>query len=450
MNRLIKISSSQINNAPLIVFRIIFGLLMALSIARFYFNDWIQDIYLNPDFHFKYPGFGWIDFPSESFLYIVFSIAFLSAIGIMLGLFYRISALLFFLSYTYIELLDATIYLNHYYLISLVAFWMIWLPAGKRFSLDLKIFKKQPHQTCAAWNINLIKFQIAIVYFFAGVAKINPDWLFQGLPVKIWMMPHSELPVVGKILTQDFTAYFFSWFGCVYDLLIAFFMLSYRTQKIAYIFVLLFHLATAFLFNIGLFPYIMICITLIFFRPQFHDKVLKRLGEKLSNAIPGKKASKVSLTLIGIYCVIQLLLPVRHFFYEGNVLWTEMGYRFSWRVKLISKNGNATFYVQDRETKRRIEINNLNYLTPIQNKKMSVKPEYILQYAHFLHETFDDTLIHAGQKTYHLINPEIYAEVYVSFNGRASKMLINPNVDLAKINRNQISSIIINKGFPFN
>ena len=440
----------QINNAPLVIFRIIFGTLMFLSLVRFWFKGWIEEFFINPVFHFHYYGFEWVPQGNDAAIYSIFLISLFSSLGIALGLYYRANSILFFLSYSYLELIDSSLYLNHYYLINLMALLLIFLPANRRFSLDVKFGLANKSKSSEAWTVNIIRFQLVVLYFYAGVAKIGPDWLLEAQPLKLWLGMHSEMPILGSFFIKDWTAYFFAWFGCIYDLSIGFFLLFSKTRKWAYFFVLTFHLATGYLFNIGLFPYIMIALTLVFFTERFHEKILKTLGEKM--IFPEEKKHSVKkwiLIPIAFYIFFQVAFPLRHFLYDGNVLWTEQGYRFSWRVKLVAKNGNTTFYIEDRKTKRRIEIQNEDLLTPIQEKKMSVKPELILLFAHFLNQKYQDTIIRAGNKEFHIVDPAIYSEVYVSLNGRSSILLIDPYADLSKIKSTQIGDIIINKNHPF-
>jgi len=131
--------TQRISIAPLITFRVLFGFMMAISIIRFAYHGWIQELYIEPTYYFTYLGFDWVKPLSETGMYLIFGLIFLSAIGVMLGLFYRMTSVLFFLSFTYVELIDKTNYLNHYYFVSLMAFLLIWLPANRRFSLDIKL-----------------------------------------------------------------------------------------------------------------------------------------------------------------------------------------------------------------------------------------------------------------------------------------------------------------------
>ena len=121
--------------APLAVFRIFFGLMMFISIVRFWSNGWIDKLYIQPKLFFSYYGFEWVQ-PLGVYTYLLFFICAMAAICIALGYRYRIAIIIFFLSFTYIELMDKTTYLNHYYFISCLSFLMIFLPANAYYSMD--------------------------------------------------------------------------------------------------------------------------------------------------------------------------------------------------------------------------------------------------------------------------------------------------------------------------
>ena len=154
--------SNKIRIYPLIIFRIIFGLMMFFSTIRFVLKGWIDDLYIKPKYFFTYFGFDWVNPMSENFIYGAFAILILCSILITVGLFYRASAIIFFLLFSYIELIDKTNYLNHYYFISLISFIIIFLPANKLFSLDTKFNLTEKQYHISAWEINIIKFQIGI------------------------------------------------------------------------------------------------------------------------------------------------------------------------------------------------------------------------------------------------------------------------------------------------
>lgn len=417
--------------APLVTFRISFGLLMFISTLRFWWRGWVDAVYVAPKFHFTYWGFEWVHAFGKTGMYIIFFAITLSALMIALGLFYRLAAILFFLFFTYVELIDVTTYLNHYYFISLVAFIMIWLPANRMYSLDVLLHPGRERRYVPAWTIGIIRFQVGIVYFFAGLAKLNTDWLVHAEPMKIWLPAKSHLPVVGQFMYKEWVAYLFSWFGAFYDLFIVFFLLNRHTRLFAYFFVLVFHIATAIFFpGIGMFPYVMMICSLVFFSGSFHERLLAALFRK--NKLSSEKATRpftytfrhsALLQAIFIpYIFLQCILPLRFLLYPGHLFWSEEGYRFSWRVMLMEKAGATYFTVKDKTGKQFYEVNNAEFLTPLQEKMMSTQPDMILKYAHFLAGTYEKRGIAA---------PKVYAEIYVTLNGEPSHLFIDPGVNLA-------------------
>jgi hypothetical protein len=424
----------EVSIAPLITFRIVFGLLMFFSLARFWWRGWITAVYVQPRFHFTYLGFEWVQPLGNTGMHLLFGLILLSTLLITLGLFYRAAAITFFIGFTYVELIDVTTYLNHYYFISLVAFLLIWLPANRSYSMDVWLKLVKPKTLVPAWTIHILRFQMGVVYVFAGLAKLNADWLLEAQPMRLWLPGKTHLPIVGRWMYQEWVAYVFAWFGAAYDLFIVFFLLNKRTRLVAYGFVLVFHIATAIFFpGIGMFPYVMIVCSLIFFSGSFHEKLLARLPfnrppqpiaatNAVSNAYRFRNTQLLTWA-IGIYVFFQLIIPIRFLLYPGHLFWHEEGYRFSWRVMLMEKSGAAYFTVKDRTTHEQYEVTNTAYLTPLQEKMMSTQPDMIIKYAHYL----------AGEyKKKGMQHPEVYGEVYVSLNGERSKLFIDTTVNLAQ------------------
>ena len=473
-----------ISIAPLAVFRALFGGIMFISIVRFALKGWIEDLYIEPVFYFPFYGFEWVQPLGPTGMYLLFAILGISSLGIMLGGFYRISTVVFFLTFTYVELIDKSNYLNHYYFVSLIGFLLIWVPAHRYFSLDVWRRPKLLLKKIPAWNLNVFKLQIGLVYVYAGIAKLHSEWLFRAMPLKLWLPAKSDLPILGPLLEYEWIAYAFSWFGAFYDLFIVFFLLYRPTRLYAYGFVIAFHMMTALLFQIGMFPYIMTLSALIFFSPQFHRSLIDKfwgvfqilalksplaalvkgrrrgLGDDrllLDHPSPSQPAAKLTqarlavplfpstpLRMTGgqlqsfwsrgfleitipiffaIYFLFQLLLPFRYTLYPGNLFWTEQGYRFSWRVMLMEKAGYTVFNVHDPATGKFEQTANYEYLTPNQEKMMSTQPDMILQFAHFLYQEYQKK----GFK-----DPVITAESFVTLNGRRSRRFVNPKVNLAK------------------
>ena len=419
--------------SPLIIFRIGFGIMMCYGIIRFWIKGWIETIYIQPNFHFSYFGFEWVK-PLGNFTYILFIICGLATIFIALGFKYRIAIITFFLSFTYIELMDKTIYLNHYYFISMMSFLMIFLPLNASFSLDSYLQKKS-YNLVPNWTIDTIKIMLTIVYLYAGLAKINSDWLLKAMPLKIWLPSKYDLPFLGEnLMQQNWFHYAMSWSGMFYDLLIPFLLFYKRTRIFAFILVVFFHVFTRVLFPIGMFPYVMIISTLIFFDSNFHKKIisilritihrlLKLKNEIVINEVYPLLNRKISLTIVFLFLSVQLLFPFRYLTYPGELFWTEEGYRFSWRVMLIEKMGYTNFKIVNAETNNYFYVDNQDFLTPLQEKQMSFQPDFILEYAHYLGDHFKKQ----GHK-----NIQVFAESYVALNGRLSQPFIDKSIDLYK------------------
>src|ERR1700761_663868 len=378
--------------APLAVLRIAFGSIMLVSVVRFILRGWVSAFYIKPKFHFTFYGFDWVKAPGAAGMYLLFALLIIAAILVTIGLFYRVAIITFFLCFTYVELLDKTTYLNHYYFISVMAFLMIWVPAHRYFSVDVWRKPVLLVNCVPAWTINIFKLQLLLVYFFAGISKLNYDWLIAAMPLRIWLPANSHLPIIGSLLTQLWVAYLASWFGAVFDLFIGFFLLNSRFRKPAYVLVIIFHLATGWFFKIGMFPYIMIFVTVIFFSANTHIQIInflrRFLPQRKQQASGVYRLSPIKARLIYavllLHFAIQLLLPFRYLLYPGKLYWTEEGYRFSWRVMLMEKGGAIFFHIKDPQTGKRSEIINSQYLTNFQETQMSTQPDMILQFAHFL------------------------------------------------------------------
>ena len=201
--------STKVPIAPFVIFRLWFGWMMIFTVVRFAFNGWIRQLYIEPSYYFTYYGLGWIQPFSDYIMYGVFVLLAVSAIGIFLGYKYRLSTVLFFLLFTYVELIDKTNYLNHYYFISLVSFLMIFLPCAREFSLDA--LTKGSLNEVSKFYLYLIRVQVGLVYFFAGLAKVNYTWLIQALPLKMWLGALVHKPLIGWLFKFKLTAYIFSW-----------------------------------------------------------------------------------------------------------------------------------------------------------------------------------------------------------------------------------------------
>ncbi|GHC47193.1 type I deoxyribonuclease HsdR [Ulvibacter litoralis] len=401
-------------------------------------NGWVEACYLSPEFHFTYQYFGWIHPPeSATLMYSIVVLSALAALCIGLGFLYRIATIVFFVSFTYLELIEQSWYLNHYYFVSIIAFLLCFIPAHKDYSIDAIWMKKLRSKSVASWTVFILKIQISIVYLFAGIAKLKPDWLLEAMPLKIWLKAKTEFPIVGPLFQYESTAYVFSYFGLLYDLSIPFLLWNKKTRPYAFIAVVAFHASTYALFSIGMFPWIMIAGSLIFISSEEWQALLKRFGISLTPSEASAETqplSKFSLGFFGLFFAIQIAIPLQQYFYAENVLWTERNYRFSWNVMLMEKTGYAVFTVIDSSSGKKWVEYPKNHLTDIQEKQMSFQPDMIWQYARFLEKKYKNN----GHDTI-----EVYATVYVTLNGRPSRIYLSEEINLLSISRNEVYDYII-------
>jgi len=411
---------------PLIFFRIALGSMLFASIVRFWYNGWIEALYINPKHYFPFYGFEFVT-PLGEFTYILFILCGASALMVALGLFYRVSSVVLFASFTYIELIDKSTYLNHYYFISLVCLLMIFLPANTALSLDALRNKKLAASQIPAWCTDSVKLFVGMLYFFAGLAKVNSDWLIHALPLRIWLPAKNDLPIIGGIFNHLWVAYAFAWIGCLYDLCIPFLLSNKKARPFAYMAVVIFHTLTSMLFPIGMFPYVMMATALIFFSPEFFHNILTKVSGNNTIVTTDRvfrysRPARVCLqAFLAIFFIIQSVLPFRYLAYPGELFWTEQGYRFSWRVMLMEKAGHAEFTVKDTQGRLAV-VDNKAFLTTLQEKMMTTQPDMILQYAHILRDHYTAQGFHS---------PQVYVDSYVALNGRLGMPLIDPHTNLA-------------------
>jgi len=408
-------------------FRVGFGVLMCYSLLRFALKGWIYELYIQPQIYFPFYGFEWIKPLPGMGMYVVFALLFLLAACIAVGKFYRPATAAFFLLFTYVELIDKTNYLNHYYFISLISFLMIFLPADAVCSLDARSRKNTP--TVYTWHRAALLLQIGSVYFFASIAKIKPDWLLHAQPLGIWLHANNNLPLIGPLFDYKITAYAASWFGMLFDISLPFFLLYKRTRIWAYLTAIFFHVFTGMLFHIGMFPYIMIFSALVFFPSEMHRKWLMPFfrqqagGNRQEQTIEQKNGRKTEQILLLFFFAIQLFMPFRYLLYPGNPFLGEEGFRFSWNVMLMEKTGTCEFLVVNREKQIVKTVYPHELLSKQQEHMMSTQPDMVLQFAHMLADR---------EKAVGNLHPEVYAVCYTSVNGRSSRLLIDPKTDLSK------------------
>ena len=415
------------DNAPLIVIRIVFGLLIFLESIGALLNGWVYNTLIAPPFTFTFIGLEWLQPLSGPWMYVNFALMGIAALMVMLGYWYKSGVAIFTILWSIAYWLQKSEYNNHYYLLILLCLIMLVIPANRYFSLDAKLDPGYRKLSSPAWCRLVFIVQLFIVYTFAGLAKVNSDWL-DGEPITTWIAAKSYFPVIGPLYETQVLQWGVVIGGVVFDLLIVPFLLWRKTRKAAFWVSVGFHLFNSITFHIGIFPYLMIGLNVVFFPP---DKVRKWFFAKWKSPIelPAKPVHRrfnwLVLVLGGIYFIVQIWLPLRHHFYKGPVSWTEEGHRMAWRMMLRSKHGDIYYRIKDPDSSKSWYHDPKDTLSTKQYNTLATHPDMIWQYAQQLDKQFRE---HKNVK-----DPEVYAFAQSNLNYGSYKMLVDSEVDLSSV-----------------
>ncbi len=470
----------------LVLLRVAFGLILLWEVYRYLNYDWIERYWINVNFNFTYWPFHWVTpWPGEG-MYIHFYVMGVLAFMLMVGFLYRFAAVLVFFGFSYIYLLEQARYLNHFYLVMLISFLMIFIPAHRYFSVDSRIWPKLKSEWIPRWGLWLLQFQMGVVYIFGALAKVNGDWL-RGEPLRHWLMNSYDIPILGELFKLEPTIYLMSYSGLLIDLLAPLFLIYRKTRPFMFAALVSFHFLNDRMFTIGIFPWFAILSSTIFFEPDWpkrfwrmlttgkpHKKMLLILSMSIAaigsyvlrsrtelvplivaalgigilcwtvldlfsdepkstseGVVVSTKWKPAILALVGFWIVFQVGMPIRHYFIPGNTSWTESGHRYAWHMKLRNKEALVRFFGVNPDTGERMELKNNRILASWQHRKMANRPYMIQQYAKHLKSILEK----AGYNGY-----EIRAESLVSLNFRPYQLMIDPDVDLAKVTWTEFGS----------
>lgn len=421
-----------VDAASIAVFRIVLGAMIAWDVARYWAYGWIHEYYIRPKWFFPYLYFEWVRPLPGDWMYVHFAALGVVAICVALGLFYRPAIVALWLLYTWKFLLDKSVYMNHYYLIGLLCFLLIWMQPQRAFSLDRR---RHPEwsETVPRWNVLLLRFQLFIVYFFGAVAKLNPDWL-RGEPMYSSLVHgHQDVPAIAAHFPPALLAYTIAYGGIFFDFAVPIMLCLRRTRLLAFGMATVFHLLNDVFLSIGVFSYLMTAAITIFFDPDWPRRLLARFGwasppaaapaPRPPSGAPAGALRGLVVAGLAAYVLVQLALPLRHFLYPGYVSWTEEGHRFAWHMKLRGKTSQLEITGYLPTTRTRFTIDPAEDLTARQLRKLHTFPDMLLQYVH--HKR--DELRAMGAE------PVITASWSCSLNGAPAHPLVDPTVDLAKV-----------------
>lgn len=420
-----------IDIAWLIVARIAVGFLLAMEMAGSLALGYIRE-YTEPQFHFSYLFFDWLpDWPPAVMVGLHLG-AVAAGIAVAAGWRFRLAAVLLTLCYTLLFLAEQTRFINHFYLYCLVAGMLALMPAHRAASADVRAGRVAPSATTPAWTRYLLLFQMSTVYLYAGLAKLNIDWLM-ARPLTVWLAPKASYPVIGPLLGSASLPWVMSYAGVAFDLLVAPLLLWRRTRPWAFAAAMFFHLSNVLVFGLGTFPWFSLLITAALFFPPDWPRRTPGLRRWIASRIPLPNSvteptrpvvpqyASALLAGLGLYALVQVLIPLRHFLYAGDVHWTEEGHHFAWHMMLRAKSGSLLYRVvlPDGRTETVVPA---TYLTPRQYSKLVGQPDCILQFAHFLAAEY-------AQRG--LGKVAVYADSNVQLNRRPSRPIVAPTTNLA-------------------
>lgn len=414
--------------AGVALFRVFFAGAVLAHVWLYFSNDSIEYFFGSTPHHLTYFGFEWVQALELDGMRRIYYLMALSAVGVAFGLLYRISAVILFVTFTYTFLADAGQFQNHFYLMSLISFLLILIPAHRSFSVDSVLVPDKASGFIPNWCRVLLMFQIGIPYVFGGIAKLNNDWL-HGMPVGIWISAKSDLPIIGPLLTERWIHWFISYAGLVIDLSCVPLLLWKRTRIPAVCVLTVFHLTNSVLFEIDVFPWMSILSLAIFFPPNWPRRVLRLPGPQPPPSVghePCGLRQRCILGLIGIYVCWQVLFPLRHLLYPGNPSWTEEGQQFAWRMMLRTKNLFIRVYATDGPSRQTVEVPVSELMNRRQIGEFAQSPDHIVATAQFFAEL---------ARAIGLSEVEIRTVAIVSLNGRKPQLLIDPHLDLLTVRR---------------
>lgn len=425
---------APIDNSSITFFRIAFGVTTFFHVWGVLDTNRVRRRYIDPPVLFSFPGLDWLKrLPGDWMLVLWFALAF-AAVLIMLGLFYRAAMIFFFLGHTYAIHLDQSIFWNHYYVVSLVAFLMIFVPANRAHSLDVMLKRVTPASTAPTWALWILRAQMGITYFFAGVAKINSDWL-HGQPMAIYLKDEASFPFISPLFNQQWVALTLSWTGLAFDLLIVPLLLWRLTRVIAFALVVIFHFTNSLIFDIEAFPWFALVATALFFAPDFP----RRIGLFNNDPEPDidgqtvpsgwaalRTQQKAGCILMAVYFVVQILMPLRHYAYPGDVNWTTEGDLWSWRMLLVDARHKTVFTLESKQTGAQCRLDPLQYIDEAHWDKLGYRPDMMAQFGHYVADSY-------WQRKHERVAVHAYSAV--SVNGHPFAALVSPQTDLASVKR---------------
>lgn len=426
--------ATPVDAAGVVLFRFLLGAILAYEAYAYIADGYVGAFFVGAPFHAKYWGFGWVQPWPEPWMTRHFQALITLGTGMALGVYPRLCAGLYGLLFGYAFLIAKGRYLNHHYLVILLCVLFTLTPSIRWRARD------GGAGTCPAWVYALLRFQIGLVYLYAAVAKLTPDWL-AGLPMRSMLRSAGDLPVLGELSPVPVVALAFAYGGLLIDAAAYPCLIWRRTRVPMTLALMFFHLTNAAFLDIGIFPWTMLCTTFLFYAPDLPRRATSLLASAFflfpvrsarawleDRARPAPPPVPAALTVgplrlyLAAWVTLQVLLPLRHWLVPGNPEWHDVGHRWAWRMKLRSRRAAARFYVYLPTSNEYLTYEPRDFCRSWQTSKVARDPDQLHQFALFL----ADHHAALGQP-----GAQVRAVALVSLNRRPAQLLVDPTVDLA-------------------
>lgn len=440
MNKFREWLLKPVDALPLRVFRSLFGIAMMMEMIYLIGNEAVDKLLFTSEVRIPFDFFEWLHPLPAPLMRMLPVLMLVAALLLTVGKWVRPAGLAFFVMHFYFLLLDKSYYNNHMYLYSLAAL---------LFALAEETRQKDGVITVPNWAWRMMQFQVIVVYFYGGIAKLNPDWMSRHEPVlsilkapqTSWILESTSAPFVINALV---------WGGLLYDLLIPVLLLIRKTRVMALLLCLIFHISNIFIFNtgesgtIGEFPLVMIASCFLFFTPDVLNKWLNKLPvnpfkvkvQRVRKKMPEKKQHEIIqrpglahnynfvLPFVIIYSLVQLLFPLRHYLITDNVLWTAEANNFSWRMKIRSADFQNRIWVRTEPGGARTELHPMGFVNAMQYSLISQNPVDMMKFARAMVPIL---------KKRGVANPVIEVTMELGINGRPRQLAIDSTLNLAAV-----------------
>ncbi|MFQ6552243.1 HTTM domain-containing protein [Aestuariibius insulae] len=431
LERLRAYLETPISIQSLVVVRIAFGLILAWDWWRYVNYERIERYYVITEFTFPFVPFAQ-PLP-EPWIHILWGGVGLFGVMVAAGLFYRVSIVLLTVIFAYFFLLDRAQYLNHNYMVILYGILLAFMPANRAFSIDAWLFPRVKSTLIPRWPLTVLKTQTEIILIYAGIVKITDDWL-RGEPLRLWLSDRGDDVFFGFLFQYEWAFIVASWGTVALHIIGAPLLLWKRTRLAIFLVYAFFHWSNAQLFNIGIFPWITLALTTIFFAPDWPEQLWRRVtgksrdGEGQVTSIPSEERTGFRLSTIGLMALtlwfaVQIYVPQRQIFFNNLVGWTGDGHRFSWRMRIYARVSEGTFRIVAPSGEEWI-ADPYKLMSRRQARNVLARPDITYMFAQQLEEIWAE----GGHG-----DVAVYADVQVSLNGRPMQQFTDPTVDLTSV-----------------